>query len=444
MTNIRLTYDPFKLVSIAPLIVFRIIFGVLMLFSLIRFWANGWIEEFYLEPVFHFTFYGFDWVTVPSPTVLYLLFGALIVSALFIIVGLYHRTSAIFFFLAFTYVELMDKTYYLNHYYFISLVSFLLIWLPASASFSLDTFWRKTSKLSFVPAWNIDILKFQVGIVYFFAGVAKINSDWLLDAQPMTIWLEAFNWWPVIGGVMAHDLTAYVFSWAGMLFDISIVFFLLNANTRIFAWVAVWIFHILTGMMFPIGVFPVVMISLTLIFFSNDFHQSLLKKVGVSLQSAKETISVKFERGVILKAMLGSYLIFQLIFPFRYLIYPGSLFWTEQGYRFGWRVMLMEKAGMATFFYKDNNGMPIAIDNKTYLTPLQERMMATQPDMILQFAHFLNNEIQRQTGYDVTVHVDAYVSLQGQRSRPFIDSSVDLSAYKRGFEHKNWILPYEN
>ena len=33
----------------------------------------------------------------------------------------------------------------------------------------------------------------------------------------------------------------------------------------------------------------------------------------------------------------------QVIFPLRYIFYPGELFWHEQGYRFSWRVMLMEK-----------------------------------------------------------------------------------------------------
>ena len=29
----------------------------------IRFWAKGWIEKLYIDPVFHFKYYGFEWVT---------------------------------------------------------------------------------------------------------------------------------------------------------------------------------------------------------------------------------------------------------------------------------------------------------------------------------------------------------------------------------------------
>jgi hypothetical protein len=74
---------------------------------------------------------GFDWVRPMSSTGMHLLFFALIVATLFITIGLFYRLSAIVFFIGFTYVELLDVTAYLNHYYFISLVAFIMIWVPA-------------------------------------------------------------------------------------------------------------------------------------------------------------------------------------------------------------------------------------------------------------------------------------------------------------------------
>ena len=65
----------------------------------------------------------------------------------------------------------------------------------------------------------------------------------------------------------------------------------------------------------------------------------------------------------------------QLVIPFRYLFYPGELFWTEEGYRFSWRVMLMEKSGYAQFkivdqesgrwFYVDNTDFYNSVSRKT-------------------------------------------------------------------------------
>src|SRR4051794_14877229 len=110
-------------ISIAPLTVFRIAFGLIMFISLIRFTLKGWINEFYIAPRFHFTFYGFDWVKAPGEIAIYILFGLLLISSLFIILGYYYKLSILIFFLVFTYVELIDKTFYLNHYYFISIIS---------------------------------------------------------------------------------------------------------------------------------------------------------------------------------------------------------------------------------------------------------------------------------------------------------------------------------
>ncbi|MDH5379676.1 MAG: HTTM domain-containing protein, partial [Cyclobacteriaceae bacterium] len=162
--------------SIAPLVIFRILFGLLMLFSLVRFLYNGWVEEFYVLPVFNFTYYGFDWLQPLPQEVMYLVFAFMIVACILIILGWYYRWAIGTFFILFSYVELLDKTYYLNHYYFISLVSFILIWLPASSRFSLDIKFGRVKEITQIPAWTIYILMFQIGVVYFFAGIAKINS----------------------------------------------------------------------------------------------------------------------------------------------------------------------------------------------------------------------------------------------------------------------------
>ena len=111
-------------VSLAPLATFRITFGLLMFGSLLRFWARGWIESSYVMPGFHFTYQGFGWVQPLGTAGMHLLFGVLIVAALLIALGLFYRPAIVVFFLGFTYVELIDVTTYLNHYYFISLVAF--------------------------------------------------------------------------------------------------------------------------------------------------------------------------------------------------------------------------------------------------------------------------------------------------------------------------------
>lgn len=444
-------------VSIAPLAVFRAVFGLVMLVSILRFALNGWIFDLYIQPGYYFTFYGFDWVVPLGDPGMYIVFAVMGLAALCIMLGYYYRLAAVLFFLSFTYVELIDKTNYLNHYYFVSIISFLLMLVPAHRYFSLDV-WRKPRlKLEKVPAWTVNIFKLQLGVVYVYAGLAKLNPDWLLEAMPLRLWLPAQAHLPLIGDLFNYTATAYIFSWMGAIYDLTIVFFLLYKPTRAWAYMAVIAFHMLTWVLFQIGMFPFIMILCTLIFFSAEFHQKLIDGAGHVWNKiafwSPEPVSAKSPKGnagfamskktsATLTVVLVLHFTLQVLLPFRFALYPGNLFWTEQGYRFSWRVMLMEKAGYTVFHvHNPKTNKTWEVPNWQYLTPNQEKMMATQPDMILQFAHFLEQEYKNQGLEDVEIRAESHVTLNGRKSRPLINSNVDLTEEKRGFAHKEWILP---
>ncbi len=432
-------------VSLAPLATFRITFGLLMFGSLLRFWARGWIESSYIEPTFHFTYWGFGWVQPLGQIGMHLLFGALIIAALLIALGLFYRPAIVVFFLGFTYVELIDVTTYLNHYYFVSLVAFLLIWLPANRDYALDARFGLVQRRRQTPLWSIGILRFQMAIVYIFAGLAKLDADWLLRAEPMKTWLPAKSHLPLIGPFMYDEWVAYLFSWFGAGYDLFIVFFLLNRRARPVAYLFVLIFHGATALFFPaIGMFPYVMILSSLIFFSGEFHTKLLSFLRAGKHyMTQQVYEFKYKKGVYFFAAL--YVAFQLLFPLRFLLYPGKLFWTEQGYRFSWRVMLMEKAGAAYFTVKDRTGQKsFAVDNKQHLNLLQEKMMSTQPDLILKYAHHLEKVFKTKGVAEPKVYAEVYVTLNGAPSRLFVDSTVDLADKKLSLRPYDWVLHYEN
>jgi hypothetical protein len=426
-------------------------FGLIMFISMIRFILKGWVEEFYISPRFHFTFYGFDWVKPLGETGMYLLFGLLLITSLFIILGYYYRISIVLFFLAFTYVELIDKTYYLNHYYFISIISFLMMLVPANCYFSLDLLRKPSLKLMNIPAWSIEIFKVQLLIVYFFAGISKLNADWLLEAMPLKMWLPAKDHLPVIGFLLKEKWVAYLFSWFGCIFDLSIGFLLWNSSSRKIAYLFVIVFHIFTGWFFKIGMFPYVMIALTTVFFSEGFHLKFIEKISrlfnrIKVSPQTETTfstPLPIHRAKAVHLLLFLFFAFQIVLPFRYLIYPGKLYWTEEGYRFSWRVMLMEKGGTAYFYVTDKAGRKTDVLNSEYLTPMQEKMMVTQPDMILQYAYLLKEEYSKKGITDARVTADIYVTLNGSGSRPFINNQVDLTKEKESFLSKDWVLPFD-
>ena len=140
-----------------------------------------------------------------------------------------------------------------------------------------------------------------------------------------------------------------------------------------------------------------------------------------------------------------AFFLIQLLLPFRYLLYPGELFWTEEGYRFSWRVMLMEKAGYAHFKVVDaTTGQRFYVDNRDFLTTLQEKEMATQPDFILQYAHFLADHFTRQGHSNVQVFVESYVALNGRMSQPYVNPEVDLASVTESWAPRTWLLPFDD
>ncbi len=438
-----------KSTEAAPIAVFRIFFGVMMLLSIVRFWSYGWIDKLYIQPKFFFSYYGFDFIK-PIGEYTYLVFIICGLSAIFVAIGLKYRVAIITFFLSFTYIELMDKTTYLNHYYFISILSFLMIFLPANAYYSIDAK-KNGNSFQFIPKWSIDAIKLLLGVVYFYAGIAKLNSDWLIKAMPLKIWLPSKYDVPLLGDLMQQEWIHYLFSYTGALYDITIPFLLLYRRTRMFAFILVVVFHVLTRVLFPIGMFPYIMIISTLIFFSSDFHHKVLAvisnifRINKEVFDTKKTFSLASIQHKIIINTLSLFFIIQLLLPFRYLLYPGELFWTEEGYRFSWRVMLMEKAGYANFKIVDSEtGKRFYIDNDDFLTPFQQKQMATQPDFILQYAQYLKKHFEGEGHQNVQVFVESYVALNGRLSSPYIDPNIDLGTQKESLKHKTWIIPFKD
>ena len=263
----------------------------MMLYSTIRFISMGWVYEFYVKPAFHFKYYGFSWLNKLPEQAMYTVFFFMLLSCLGILFGCFYRISAVVFFLTFTYVELLDQSNYLNHYYFVSLMASIMIFLPAHKSFSLDVKYAWVKELKEIPNFYVLLPKFQLALVYIFAGIAKLNYDWLIQAQPLKIWLPAHSHLPLIGSFLNYEIVAYLFSWFGAFYDLFIVFFLINSRTRPYAYFFVVLFHVLTRVLFPIGVFPYIMIMSTLIFFSENFHVRIINTLKSFFKSNFSIIS---------------------------------------------------------------------------------------------------------------------------------------------------------
>jgi hypothetical protein len=399
---------------------FRVLFGVVMAIGVVRFWQRGWIESLFVTPEMHFHYLGFEWLNPLPSAGMHAVFGVMFLASVLVAFGRLYRPAIITFVLAFTYVELCEKAAYLNHYYLVSCIAFLLALVPATSAR--------------VPRWSVLALRTQLALVYLYAGLAKLDADWLFQAQPLRMWLEARSDLPLVGGLLALPATAFVFAWAGALFDLSAPFLLQWRRTRNWFFGIVVVFHLTTALLFPsIGLFPWLMIALATIFLAPEWPRRWLPELP---RHRTRGLSRP------LFALLATFLVVQLVVPLRFLAYPGKPAWTDEGFRFAWRVMIVDKAGSVDFrVHERGTERSWSVSPREYLTPLQLQALGQSPDMILELARHIARDF-RARGVDAEVYADAFVALNGRPSRRLIDPNVNLAERKDSLAHAEWVLSH--
>lgn len=419
-------------VDVASLAVFRILFGLLMAASAARFVLKGWVHTSFVEPAFHFHYEGLAFIRPWPEPGMYVHFAVLTAASLGVAFGFWYRASAIVLVLAFSYVELLDKATYLNHYYLATLLAVLLACLPAGRAFSVDAVRAPERRVDRIPAWMLGTLRLQVAVVYVFAGVAKLNSDWLLAAQPLKMWLAARADLPWLGPALSAPLSAYLASWAGAAFDLSVVGLFAFRRTRRPALLIALCFHAATGLLFPIGMFPWIMSACATLFLAPDWPRGIF-----GLDAATDSPRIA-RAGRILPYLFGVHCLVQVALPLeRHLRYPDSA-WTLRGFNFAWNVMVAEKAGYVRFTARDRrSGAPIALALRDYVTLRQERAMAQDPSMIRALAQHIAQDLARRDGCEATITVEAHASLNGRPMQRLLDPSVDLASTLP----EPWIVP---
>ena len=164
-------------VDAANLAAFRVLLGSVLLLSVVRSLQKGVVSQGFVAPQFFFPHHGFAWLPPPGGYA-YALYGLLGVLAVCLGAGLYTRLAAGLFCLLFSYLHVVDLTYYLNHYYLVTLLTALLATVPIGG---VACAWRRAGAQR-VPACVLALFRFQIGLVYFFGGVAKLKNDWLLQS----------------------------------------------------------------------------------------------------------------------------------------------------------------------------------------------------------------------------------------------------------------------
>jgi hypothetical protein len=440
----------FAPVDVASLAIFRIVFGAIMFWEVWRYFGQGRIARYYIEPELLFKYYGFSWVQPWPGDGMYWHFVLIGALSLMVMVGLFYRLATILLFPAFTYVFLLDQARYLNHFYLVSLICLLMIFVPAHRALSLDALLFKKRRSDAVPAWALFLMRAQLGIVYLYASFAKMNADWLRN-QPVRMWLEEQGDRTLIfdgiqiGRLFTQEWFVQFYTFGGLLFDLLIVPALLWRRTRMVAFALCLGFHLMNAWVYSIGIFPWFMIGATMLFFEPDWPRKVKLlfapfRAGDRPDVRPTAGSPRRQRMIV--TAIGIYLAIQVLVPFRHLLYPGVVHWTEEGHRWSWHMKLRSKECRGAFFVKDaRTGATAIVDPARFLAEHQTDKTIARPDMTLQFAHYLRDKWLAAGFEEVEVYAKIRCSLNGRPFQQYIDPDVDLAAESRTLGHADWIVP---
>lgn len=429
-------------VDAASLAVFRIVFGVMMAWDAVRYVQHGWIEEYFLLPKVHFTYFFFDFVQPWPRPWMYAHVGLVAVLGLLVAVGLAYRAAAVLLFLFYTYVFLLEKSVYMNHHYLMVLLSFLLLWMPAHHAWSLDRRLHPSLPRS-VPRWCVWLLRFQLFIVYFYGAIAKLNADWLAG-EPM--YSELLRHGPEVPEIATHlppALLAYAIAYGGILVDAAVPVMLCFRRTRWMGFVAAALFHALNEVFLRIGVFSYLMTGAITIFFPPDWPRQVWGYLRKTASPPPPPMASGRSPGSAWALLLAVhfYVVLQLLIPLRHWLYPGGVSWTEEGHRFSWHMKLRKKDSRVTMYATDPaTGRRWVIDPTEDLRPRQVRKLETFPDILVQYAHYKRDQLRAQGIEEPIITADWLCSLNGGPYEPLIDPKVNLATVELTLRPAPWIL----
>ena len=299
----------------------------------------------------HFPYPGFEWLPLLPESQLRLVVIGLGIAGATLAAGLFYRFSAMVVFLCWGYLYAVEstRTYWMSYYYLELLVAFILIFAPAARALSLDQvlFKKQRSDNLPIPFWPILLLRLQLVVTYFYAGLAKINRDWLLEAQPVKYFLAQVRLPTSLDSVeaMIHSVGfAYFISWAGALFDLAIGFLLLWPRSRMFGFCLVLVFHGTNGLLIfnDILYFPLLGVLSASIFFPPDWPHRLRMKLRKLKSTPTKTpimaplVPLTVSRFKV--GLVGLFLAFQILVPLRHYIIQGDARFTFEGLPFSWRL----------------------------------------------------------------------------------------------------------
>jgi hypothetical protein len=386
-------------VSIYPLVALRLCFGTAMALWALVMMVSGHVGQLYKDTTIHFPFKGLEWITPLPYEFMLLIFSALIVVALFMAAGWYFRRSAMLFILFFSYVSFCDKAAYLSYYSFVILIAFMLLVSPAHRLFSLDLLRKPHIRVDYAPHWLLLAFKLQVVMLFFFAGMAKLNYDWLFTGLPITLWLQdvffSFGWSAEV--LFSNPWIGISLSWCLVLFDFILPHFLMDTRTSKKAFGLVVLVQVPGMLIFPTGMFPLLVLLMCTVFLPHEPIHLLVSKISYFLydffQFKGEVFNpggvfmLKYKMERLFPVIAAIYFSIQILLPIYLFLSWGSFQWANKAFHFSWDLNVNQHRKPNIEFVKVNRLLghiePIEVDH--LINAFQKKEMANDPEMLKTF-----------------------------------------------------------
>lgn len=456
----------------ASLGIFRFLFGMLMALDITQERGLSHLDYKYLDgaPVCRFPLFNFlkplpmDWM--------FFVYFVMFLGAVGIMLGCFYRLACLMFISTYWYVFFLDKTTWNNHSYLYGLIGFQLMLMDANRYWSLDGLRNPRKRNAHVPLWNYTMLRTQIFIVYFIAGVKKLDADWV-EGYSMKYLVHHWLFDPFKLILPVELISLMVIHGGGLILDLTAGYLLFFDATRPVAFFFVSYFHCMNSQLFSIGMFAYTMLATSPLFCYPDWPRHFFGRFPEFLQPILPFVSpapIPSSSCVYPKPPSGSgeqqaeahaapkpttpsfkhkfrtiftilYIMEQFFLPYSHFITQGYNNWTNGLYGYSWDMMVHSRSHQhVKITYRDGVTGEIGYLNPGVFT--QSRRWKDHGDMLKQYATCLSENLPHFNISDPEIYFDIWVSINDRFQQRIFDPRVDIvKADWSPFRPNSWLMP---
>lgn len=456
--------------------VYRFLFGLLMVIDIPQERGLAHADYKWGDPE-ECRFPLFDFLAPLPIEWMYIVYLIMLSGAIGIMLGFFYRISCVMFTVTYWYVFLLDKVSWNNHSYLYGLHGILFLMTDANRYWSIDGLFNKTVRNAHIPVWNYFLFRFQFFLVYFIAGLKKLDADWV-GGYSMTSLSKHWVFDP-FKLVLSDDLIDLIIvHWGGLTIDLFMGYLLFFDATRKLGLFFGTSFHVMNSQIFSIGMFPYAMLASNTMFFWCTWPKTFIKKFPKIMQKylpstedpqtsdhclyEKEQVKTegKTSSAAAVKAgkkapptkatayhkiMVGIVLWYsavQCFLPYSHFVTKGYNNWTNGLYGYSWDMMVHSWSTQhVRIEYVDHDTGKVGYLNPEAWSRARLRW-TSHADMLKQYSYCIAEKLRSYGVKNVSLHFDIWRSLNERFQQRLLDPRIDLlTAEWHPFKQTSWLLP---